>query len=377
MVESVPQTLQEFFDSPLAKRARYNLSASAAEPMTQAELFGFEPGSLEALQSISLDYPHRHGSVELIAQVASRYRGIDETGIVLTSGLDDGLGMLFLSLVAPGDRVVVLTPCYPPHLQLPRWRGAQTVPWTARPENGWIPDLDELRTLTAQPTRLVIATFPQNPAGFMPDRAYTDALIDMLAERGITLVSDEIYAGLPSGTAGEAINLAADNDCVISMHGLSKTCGLPALRVGWIASRDVRSLDAIRKVRNLFNCYLPEPIDFMARLALRHESAIVARSSAIANQNTRHAKRFFARHGNLFDWRAPSTGVLSFPRWLGPGGTKFLSDRLLREAAITFAPSLCFEAGDQHLRLSVARRSLEPGLEALEEFLSDAVVSGC
>jgi aspartate/methionine/tyrosine aminotransferase len=364
------QTLQAFFDSPLAQSAEFNLSASAAEPVPHSELFALEPGAREALFEVSLDYPRRHGSAELEAAVASRYSALGDGAVQLSSGLDDALAMTHLALVQPGDRVVVLTPCYPPHLLLARWRGAQVVKWKARPENDWVPDLDELAALVAEPTRLVIATFPQNPTGFFPDADYRRRLIACLAAREVTLLSDEIYAGMPAVPGVQVPNLASAYPKAISLHGLSKTCGLPGLRIGWLASADREALRAIRAVANHFNCYLPAPADFLARLALRHEKALISRNTAIVEANQVHAEAFFARHANRFEWRAPDAGVLSFPRWLGDGGATALSDRLLEAARLTFAPSTCFEAGDGHLRLSLARRSLAAGLERLDAFLT-------
>jgi aspartate/methionine/tyrosine aminotransferase len=362
-------SLQEFFDSPGALAADLNMSASASEPLTQDELFALEPGAAERFNKGVLTYPRRHAELELLDGIAKRYQSVAPEGLLPTSGVDEALGMLFLSLVESGDQVVVLTPCYPPHLMLPKWRGAKIARWEARAENDWVPDLDELRRLTEQPTRLIITTFPQNPTGFMPDAEFNAALLEIVEASGAILVADEIYAGLPGGSTDGLSNLADRHDRVISLHGLSKTLGLPGLRLGWMAARDPALLAPIRKVRTLFNAYIPTPIDFLANLALRREDAILARNTAILDAGKRAASAFMARHGNLFEWTEPNAGVLSFPRWTGPGGTSALSQRLLNEAKLVCAPSLCFDAGDQHFRVGLARRSLPEALDRLDIFL--------
>jgi aspartate/methionine/tyrosine aminotransferase len=362
-------SLQEFFDSPGALAADMNISASASEPLGQNELLAFEPDAVEHFNEISLTYPRRHAEPELLDGIAKRYDSVPPEGLLPTSGVDESLGMLFLSQVEPGDRVVVLTPCYPPHLALPEWRGAEVARWEARAENGWVPDLDELRRLTTKPTRLIITAFPQNPTGFMPDEAFNAELLEIVEASGALLLADEIYAGLPSGSVDGLSNLADRHDRVISLHGLSKTLGLPGLRLGWMAARDPALLEPIRAVRTLFNAYVPIPIDFLANLALRHEDKILARNGAILAQGRQAAAAFMARHGNLFEWTDPSAGVLSFPRWTGPGGTSALSQRLLDEAKLVCAPSLCFDAGDQHFRVGLARRSLPEALDRFDTFL--------
>jgi len=141
------------------------------------------------------------------------------------------------------------------------------------------------------------------------------------------------------------------------------------LRLGWMAARDPALLAPIREVRTLFNAYVPPPIDFLANLALRHTDAILDRNTRILDTGKRAAADFMARHGNLFEWTEPSAGVLSFPRWTGPGGTSALSQRLLTEAKLICAPSLCFDAGDQHFRVGLARRTLPDALARFDSFL--------
>ncbi len=372
MADPPRQTLQAFFDSPAARRARYKLSASAAEPVSLEDLLALEPGAAETLTRLGLDYPDRYAPIELREKVADKYDGIGPDGVLITSGLDEALGLLFVSLVEAGDRVVVLTPCYPPQLELPRWRGAAVAAWPAREEDDWVPDLDALRDLTRTPTKMVVATLPQNPTGFMPDDAYLDEFTEILRDSGALLVADEIYAGLPIGGAAPA-NLACRYERGVSLHGLSKTCGLPGLRVGWLATRDQATMAAVKRAKNLFNCYLPGPIEYLTAIALRHEQALLERNNAILANGLAAANAFFDRHDNLFAWTPPEAGVLAFPRWLGPGGTKALSDRLVTEASLALAPSLCFDAGDDHFRLGPCRRAIPEALTRFEEFLATAL----
>ena len=362
------QTLQEFFDTPSVMATRHKLSASAMEPVPTDELLSLEPGAEEAFRSSGLDYPERYGPAACRQRIAEKYHSVDLDGVQITSGLDEALGLLFVSLVDPGDRVIVLTPCYPPHRELALWRGADTVEWTARAERDWVPDLDELRDLLRPSTRLVVVTFPQNPTGFMPDDAYLNDLVEIVRAAGAVLISDEIYDGLPIDGPGP-VTLVDRYERAVSLHGLSKTCGLPGLRFGWTAIRDPDLQARLRTAKNLFNCYVPGPIAVLADLALRHESRLVNRADSIRGRCLDAADGFFKRHDNLFDWHAPSAGTVAFPRWLGPGGTKALSDRLVSEASVSLAPSTCFGAGDAHFRIGLTRRSFADALDQFDRFL--------
>lgn len=363
------RTLQDFFDDPATIATRYKLSASASEPVGQAELLALEPGASARFVDLDLDYPERFGPSVLRSAIQNKYETVPFDGVLITSGLDDGLALLFTALIEPGDRVIVLTPCYPPHIELPAWRGAEIVPWPARPENDFVPDLGELEALLATPAKALITTFPQNPTGFLPDESYIANLLGLLERHETILVSDEIYAGLPLGTA--VLRLADRYEKAVSLHGLSKTCGLPSLRFGWLASRDRKTIDAVKEVKNLFNAYVPGPVAFLAEIAFRHEASLLKRNSVILERSLAAASDFIARHNNLFSWTPPTAGTVAFPRWHGPGGTQDLSDRLIREGSISLAPSLCFDAGDAHVRFGMCRRSFPDALAALERFLAE------
>jgi aspartate/methionine/tyrosine aminotransferase len=375
MAATIKQRLQEFQDSPLVLQAEFNLSASACEPMTYDELLALEEGVQENLFQQSLAYPARHGSEALRHAISNRYQGVTGEDVLVGSGVDDSLYMLFSALIEPGDRVVVLTPAYPPQLALPRRMGAEIIPWQARSENDWLPDLDELRKLIEPTTKMVVTTFPQNPTGFMPGSEFIRELVEIVAAKDIILVSDEIYSCLPHDNQNEPYRLVEHYEHALSIHGLSKTFGLPGLRVGWMTSRDIPLMDRIRDDARLFNCYVPTPVDYLARLALRHEKTLLARNARIVQHNLDLAKAFFARNSSLFQWKPPMAGVLSFPRWLGAGGTRAMSQQLLERASVALIPSFCLEAGDDHFRLSVSARNFDKGLARLEEYLQTNMAS--
>ena len=212
----------------------------------------------------------------------------------------------------------------------------------ARPEHAWVPDLDALDDLQ-NPDAAGHRNLPQNPTGFMPDDAYATRLIEIIEARGTRLISDEIYAGLPGGADLSGANLVNRSERVLSIHGLSKTVGMPGLRFDGLR-RDPDVAEAIRSARNHFNCYVPTPVEALARIVLGHENALIERATRIRAASLDAANAFFGQHANLFQWTAPESSVPPSPL-TGPGGAKALSDRLVTRAKLTLAPSTCFEAG--------------------------------
>ena len=363
--------LKDFFYAPEAGGADHNLSRSFAEPLQIGELLAFEPDAQDRLNAMALGYTGLDGSSGLREAICKRYPGLGADQVVATSGLDEAISLLTLSLLTPGERIIVQTPAYQTYLTVPAWRGADVVEWRARPERDWLPDLDELAALLDEPARWVMINFPNNPTGIMPDEAWFERLVEIVSRTGTLLVSDEIYAGLPAREPG-FVPLCCRYDKALSLHSVSKTLGVPGLRIGWIACRDDEVRAKIKDLRFHFNSFIPAPSEYLGTLALNHEAEILARNSAILAQNVATAGDFFARHDNLFGWTPPQAGVNAWPEWRGPGTSADLSDGMLRDAGLLIAHSALFEAGDRHMRLGLGCRGLEAALDRFDGFLERA-----
>ncbi len=361
--------LKRFFNQPAAATARANLSPSFAEPRGTAALLALEPGAGERFAALPLGYTTAFGAAPLREAIAARYARIAPEEIVAACGGDDILPSLFMALLQPGDHVIVHSPVYQPLAGLATWCGADVTLWAADEAAGWAPSLADLARLRRPTTRLIVTNFPHSPTGFVPDRRYLAALIALADEVGATLVGDEIYRGLPLDDTPEAPSMADLSARAVVLNSVSKTYGLPGLRVGWLATRDVAIRDAVRGFRLYQNSYIGAPTEFLAALAVRHADRILAENRALARENLTALGAFIARNGDLFSWVPPRAGVVAFPRWLGAEATTALSDRLLRDHGLLLAPSAYFAGGERHVRLGFGTSGARTGLALLEEAL--------
>ena len=176
MADIQPFLLKEFFYTPEAGAAEYNLSCSFAEPIKLGELLELETGARDQLDALALGYTGLDGSQALKEAIAPRYPGLG--GPTTSSPPPDSTTRWRsspLALIEPSERIVVQTPAYQTYMTVPAWRGAEVAEWRARAEHGWLPDLDELDTLLQTPTRWLMVNFPNNPTGVMPDEDLPDA----------------------------------------------------------------------------------------------------------------------------------------------------------------------------------------------------------
>ena len=164
-------------------------------------------------------------------------RPLDPDGILLTSGTSEAYAHLFRLLCDPGDRVLAPRPSYPLFAPLAAAEGVELATYRLVHEGRWRVDFDSLEAGLGPRTRAVIAVEPNNPTGSVLSRDEADALAALCERAGLPLISDEVFgdfswpprdAPLPGLLGGERV-------LTFVLGGISKLCGLPQLKLGWIA----------------------------------------------------------------------------------------------------------------------------------------------
>ena len=184
--------------------------------------------------------PQPKGPLEARAAVARQYLrwGVEvpPEHIVLTASTSEAYGFLMRLLADPGDRLLVPTPSYPLFDQLARLESVSLFPYPLNADDGWRPDLGAIAG-APEGCRAVVVVHPNNPTGSFvaPDDA--GRLAELCRGRGWALIADEVFLPYPlDGGPGPDQSFAASSACLtFSLGGLSKSVGLPQLKLGWIA----------------------------------------------------------------------------------------------------------------------------------------------
>ncbi len=206
----------------------------------------------------------------------------------------------------------------------------------------------------------------------MPPAAAWERLVRLCDERGISLVSDEVYRGLERG---ESLAQAADlSASAISVGVMSKAYGLPGLRIGWIASRDHAVLDRVARAKNYTTICNSAPSEILALIALRARDSLLERNRGIIATNLPLFDAFFARHDALFEWAAPQGGCVVFPRYLGAEGVERMCADLVTESGVLLLPASMYASSltpvaTDRFRIGVGRTDPGPGLAAWDDWL--------
>jgi len=356
--------------------ARHNLTASDAQTLTVRELLELGTDADRAgFAELPLGYVETRGSDRLREAVADTYEVCTPADVLAFAGAEEALFWALQVLAGPGDHVVVTVPNYQAMEAVPRAGGAEVTGVRLDPHDGWRLDVDAVRAALRPTTTLVAVNFPNNPTGYLPDLETWRALVDLCAERGVWLFSDEVYRGLELDPARRLPQAADLSPRAVSLNVLSKSYGLPGLRVGWLACRDPAVLAALERHKHYTSICNAGPSEYLGAVAVRGRERIWARNREIVRANLALVDAFFARHAELFEWSPPDGGCVAFPAYRGADGVEAFCARLVERAGVLLLPASVYASTlapvpPDRFRLGVGRHGCAAALAALERFLT-------
>jgi alanine-synthesizing transaminase len=196
-------------------------------------------------------------------EAVSDVAGVPPDRIVLTASTSDAYSMLFKLLCDPGDDVLVPRPSYPLFEMLAPLDGIRAASYALDEHAGWAVDLASVASAVTSRTRAILVVNPNNPTGSYLRRRDLEALAAFAAERQIALVGDEVFYDFPlasDGTipAGAARVTHQEAALAFTLGGLSKSAGLPQLKLGWMALSGPPALvsEALERLELISDTYL-------------------------------------------------------------------------------------------------------------------------
>lgn len=327
----------------------------------------------DAWDSLQLGYLETRGTPALREAIASTYLQIEPDQVLgFTSG-KEAIFVALHALVEPDGEVLTFTPNYQPLEEVPRLRGRVRAVALREDEN-WRLDLDDVRRAIGPRTQLICLNCPHNPTGMVLDREMFDGLIRLAAVHGTYILSDEVYRGLERNPDRRLPQMADVYPRGLSLNVMSKTYGLPGLRVGWIASQDRDALDAIGGVKDYLSDGNAGPSEILTRIALRNADTLLSRNREIASHNLDRLNAFFDARADLFQWAPPSAGCVAYPRYKGTEGVEAFCARVIEQAGVLLLPASVYASAlgptpTDRFRIGFGKRSLPSGLDALSVVL--------
>lgn len=351
--------------------ARYNIAETCVDSVSLDALFALTGEDREAFLSDfcaqRLTYGDIWGSDALRAGICGLYRSLTPEQIVPTHGAAGANHHVFCSLISAGDRVVSIMPTYQQLYSIPEAIGAQVELMQLRQENGYLPDLDELRRLVTPNTKMICLNNPNNPTGALMSKKLLEEIVEIARGVGAYLLCDEVYRHLTQED-GWSESVADLYEKGISVSSMSKVFSLAGIRMGWIATRDETALKAFLSHRdyNLISCGMFD--DAVAALALRHSDVMIRRNQAIVRENLAVLDAWVSAHPHFY-YTKPQAGTTALVYYDFDVPSREFCERLYRESGAFVVPGDCFEQ-PHSMRIGYAcdTPTLRAGLAALADF---------
>jgi aspartate aminotransferase/aminotransferase len=333
-------------------------------------------GALRAAREGWTRYAPNAGLPSLRAGIAARASErwktpVSEERIVVTTGAVGGLFSALMSVLDPGDEVLIPDPGWPNYAAIAHLAGAQAVRYRLQPDHAFLPDLEEVRRLSSERTKAILFNTPGNPTGTLFPYELMRALVEHARQAGIYIVSDEVYEDMVFEGSHVSAGAFGADDRVFVVSGASKSFAMTGWRLGWLVCP--------RELAGVVTA-LQEPMTSCASTIAQKaaEAALVGGDAA-----ARELCAQFRRRRDIVVEVLGARGVLPV---IPAGAFYALVDisrtgldsltfckRLLEEKSVAAVPGITFgPASDGYIRIAftINDADLRKGLERLAERLA-------
>jgi aspartate/methionine/tyrosine aminotransferase len=354
------------FDSSGIRKV-FDLAAKLAEPINlsigQPDFDVPEEArqaAIDAIQSRKNGYALTQGMPILLDKLQARVNrqyGHADREVFVTSGTSGGLMLAMLTLVNPGDEVIVFDPCFVMYDALAGVCGGKVVYVDTYPDFR-IP-LDRVAAAITPRTKAIALNSPGNPTGAVASRDEVRGLAELAAERNVALISDEIYREFCYDSP--FVSPAAFNPQTIVVDGFSKTYGMPGWRLGFAHGPSAVIREMLKLQQYSFVC-APHPFQLAGAAAMDVDMG--------PHIGAYRHKRDLVVEGlkDGYELVAPGGAFYAFPRTPWGTATEFVSEAIEKHQLLII-PGNVFSKRDTHFRISYAAPDavIERGVEVLRK----------
>ena len=310
------------------------------------------------LDDLVLAYGDHLGKPELRALIASEGEALEPDDVMLTVGAASALFIVNTTILKPGDHAVIAFPNYATNLETPNAIGASVTRLELRFEDGWKLDLDALESAIKPETKLVSLTNPHNPTGATLERDDLSCIIGIVERSNAMLLMDETYRDM--SFASPPPLAASLSDRVISISSLSKSYGLPGIRLGWLICRNRALMEHFLAAKEQIFISTSLVDEEIAHRAMIQRQRLLTGFKAHIRANFQAMKSWMDSQ-NALEWVEPTGGCVSFPR-IKPEINLDLErfhHMLLHDLGTAVGPGHWFGFDDRYMRVGFGWPTLE------------------
>jgi len=340
---------------------------------------------MDAVREGANRYSPSEGLPELRQAISKKEKRVNDVDvsaddIIVTAGISEGIQMVMAALIDAGDEILLPGPTYPPYISYAKFFGGKPITYKTVEENGWQPNIEDLRSKISEKTRGIVIINPNNPCGALYEEKRVKQILNLAGEYDIPVLSDEIYDQIVyAGKFVSTAHLAKDVP-VIGLNGFSKAYLMTGWRLGYIYFSEHNN-----RLQELKHC-----IEKEARIRLCANTPIQKAGVAALTGPQDHIKEMVERLRKRRDyaWKRlngmkgiscakPEAAFYVFPK-INEVGLRWKTDKdfaleLLKETGALFVHGSGFDPdyGAGHVRAVFLPQleTLEQALDEVERFM--------
>lgn len=350
------------------KDYQYNLAESCVAALNIEELLELcddKETVLQTLLNAKLDYGPIVGSDALKEAILGLYDTGDKENIAIGHGCINANELVLISLLQQGDHIITIYPTYQQMYSFPKSFGVEVTFVELQEENGWQANIADFEPLIQENTKMICLTSPNNPTSTSFSKSFLEELSILARKYNLYIFVDEAYRGVGLEKEHSISDLYEKG---IATSSVSKTVGLPGLRLGWIKgpTEVIKRIDDRRDYHIISSGFIS---DYLACIALSHYDKIHQRSMAICKANRKIVTEWLAKEP-LVTCQMSKAGTIAFLKYHIPMLSKELCIKLQKDTGVFFVPGACFGI-EYHLRFGMANDTdtIKTGLEIFSKWL--------
>ena len=352
----------------------YNLAETCVDSLTIREVLELSGENVEKymldLADLRLTYGHIFGSPELLDGIASLYEDVRREDIIPMHGAIGANYQVINTLIEPSDNMVSVMPTYQQHYSIPESIGAEVRIVELNLDNHFLPDLEKMRELVDENTKMITINSPNNPSGSLIPLEEMKKIVEIAKSVGAYVLCDEVYRGI-SEDGSYMPSIVDIYDKGISVGSMSKTFSMAGVRLGWIVSKDAELIHLCHERRDYDTISCGAIDDKLSALALKNKDAILRRNRKIVLDNRKILDDWVNSTPEVY-YQRPVAGTTALVYYKKDIPSTELCVRLLEEKGVLFTPGECFEMeGAVRIGYAFDSKLLKKGLDLFTEFLRE------